>query len=88
YKKNIFIMRNGELEDYYIKETLEEECSNISGKGIIAYKIAELSQINGIDKYIRIDEYKDILSHIIGKRRIKGYKSLNRKCYKRIKKEG
>ena len=88
YKKNIFIMKNGELEDYYIKENFEEEFSNISGKGIIAYKIAELSQINGIDKYIRIDEYKDILSHIIGKGKIKGYKVLNEMCYKKIKKEG
>ena len=88
YKNNIFIMKNGELEDYYIKENVEEEFSNISGKGIIAYKIAELSQINGIDKYIRIDEYKDILSHIIGKGKIKGYKVLNEMCYKKIKKEG
>lgn len=83
YKKNIFIMKNGELEDYYIKENFEEEISNISGKGIIAYKIAELSQINGIDKYIKIDEYKDILSYIIGKRKIKGYKVLNKIYYKK-----
>ncbi len=76
------------FESRDIKENFKEEISNISGKGIIAYKIAELSQINEIDKYIRIDEYKDILSHIIGKRKIKGYNLLDRMRYKRIKKEG
>lgn len=83
YKKNIFIMKNGELEDYYIKENFGEEFSDISGKGIMAYKIAELSQLNGIDKYIKIDEYKNILSYIIGKRKIKGYKALDKMCYKK-----
>ena len=36
-------MQKGELEDYYKKDNFGEEFSNITGKGIIAYKIAELS---------------------------------------------
>ena len=65
YDKNIFIMQKGELEDYYKKENFGEEFTNISGKGITAYKIAELSTYRGIDNYIEIDEYKNILSDII-----------------------
>ena len=83
YKKNIFIMKDGELENYYIRENFGEEFSNISGKGIMAYKIAELSQLNGINKYMKIDEYKVILSHIIGKRKIKCYKVLKKIYYKK-----
>ena len=64
YEQNIFIMQKGELEDYYKKENFGEEFTNISGKGITAYKISELSTINGIETYIEIDEYKNILSHI------------------------
>ena len=67
YTKNIFIMQKGELEDYYIKENFGEDFSNISGKGIIAYKIAELASSKGIDTYMEIDEYKTILSYILGK---------------------
>lgn len=67
YTKNIFIMQKGELEDYYIKENFGEDFSNISGKGIIAYKIAELASSKGIDSYMEIDEYKTILSYILGK---------------------
>ena len=65
YKKNIFIMKKGELEDYYLKENFGGEFSNISGKGIVAYKIAELASANGIDTYMEIEEYKEILSNII-----------------------
>ena len=65
YNKNIFIMQKGELEDYYKKESFGEEFTNISGKGITAYKIAELSTYKEIDSYIEIDEYKNILSKII-----------------------
>ncbi len=65
YKRNIFIMQKGELEDYYLKENFGNEFSNISGKGIVAYKIAELASINGIDMYMEIDEYKKILSYIL-----------------------
>lgn len=64
-KKNIFIMQKGELEDYYIKENFGDEFSNISGKGIVAYKIAELAPIKGIDTYIEIEEYEKILSYIL-----------------------
>lgn len=38
-------MQKGELEDYYLKENFGDEFSNISGKGITAYKIAELAPI-------------------------------------------
>lgn len=65
YKNGIFIMKKGELEDYYKKENFGEEFSNISGKGIIAYKIAELASTYGIDKYMEIEEYKEILSNIL-----------------------
>ena len=65
YKKNIFIMQKGELEDYYLNENFGDEFFNISGKGIVAYKIAELAAINGIDVYMEIEEYKKILSHIL-----------------------
>ncbi len=65
YKKNIFIMQKGELEDYYLKENFWDEFSNISGKGIVAYKIAELAPIKGIDTYIEIEEYEKILSCIL-----------------------
>lgn len=65
YTKNIFIMQKGELEDYYLKENFGNEFSNISGKGIVAYKIAELAYNNGIDMYMEIEEYKEILSHIL-----------------------
>lgn len=66
YNKDIFIMKNGELEDYYKRENFGEDFDNISGKGIIAYKISELSERYGIDKYMNINEYKEILKHIIG----------------------
>ena len=65
YKNGIFIMQKGELEDYYKKDNFREEFSKISGKGIIAYKIAELASNYGVDKYIEIEEYKKILSNII-----------------------
>lgn len=65
YKNGIFIMQKGELEDYYKKENFGEEFSNINGKGIIAYKIAELASTCGIDKYMEIEEYKEILSNIL-----------------------
>ena len=58
-------MQKGELEDYYKKENFGEDFTNISGKGITAYKISELSDVNGIDAYIEIDEYKNILSRIL-----------------------
>lgn len=60
------IMQKGELEDYYKKYNFEEEFTGISGKGIIAYKIAELASTQGIDKYIETEEYKEILSNILG----------------------
>lgn len=65
YGKDIFIMQNGELEDYYKKDNFGEEFTGIGGKGIIAYKIAELASTQGIDKYIEIEEYKEILSNIL-----------------------
>ena len=58
-------MKKGELEDYYKRENFGEEFSNISGKGIIAYKIVELASMYGIDKYMEIEEYKEILSNIL-----------------------
>ena len=51
YGKGIFIMQNGELEDYYKKDNFGEEFTGIGEKGIIAYKIAELASTQGIDKY-------------------------------------
>lgn len=65
YRKGIFIMQKGELEDYYKKDNFGEEFTGISGKGIIAYKIAELASTQGINKYIEIEEYKEILSNIL-----------------------
>ena len=65
YDKNIFIMQKGELEDYYKRENFGGELTNSMGKGITAYKIAELSSVNGIDNYVEIDEYEKILSQII-----------------------
>lgn len=88
YRKNIFIMQKGELEDYYKKENFGEEFSNISGKGIIAYKISELSANNEIDTYMEIDEYKIILSNILkNNKKIKYYKKLENIRYRKIKKD-
>lgn len=85
YNKNIFIMKKGELEDYYKKENFGEEFSNISAKGIVSYKIAELSPTFGIDKYMDIEEYKIILTNILGKKQIKlAKKEKNFKYYKKI----
>lgn len=58
-------MQKGKLEDYYLKEKFGDEFSNISGKGITAYKIAELAPIKGMDTYIEIEEYEKILSCIL-----------------------
>lgn len=79
YNKDIFIMKNGELEDYYKRENFGQDFDNISGKGIIAYKISELSERYGIDKYMNINEYREILKHIIGTKclNIKGHKKTN-----------
>lgn len=71
YDDKIFIMKNGELEDYYIEENFGTEFKNIKAKGIKAYKVSELSEIDGIDKYIDISEYNEILSHIIEENNIK-----------------
>lgn len=88
YRKNIFVMQKGELEDYYKKENFGEEFSNISGKGIIAYKISELSANNEIDTYMEIDEYKIILSNILkNNKKIKYYKKLENKRYRKSKKD-
>ena len=65
YKRNIFIMQKGELEDYYLKDNFGDEFLNISGKGIVAYKIAELSLTKGINTFIEIKEYEKILSCIL-----------------------
>ena len=88
YRKNIFIMQKGELEDYYKKENFGEEFSNISGKGIIAYKISELSANNEIDTYMEIGEYKIILSNILkNNKKVKYYKKLENIRYRKIKKD-
>lgn len=85
YNKDIFIMKKGELEDYYKEENFGSEFSNINAKGIKAYKISELAESDKIDKYMNIDEYKVILSYILGKPNvIKSYKKLSKKHYKRI----
>lgn len=85
YNKDIFIMKKGELEDYYKEENFGSEFLNINAKGIKAYKISELAESGKIDKYMNIDEYKVILSYILGKPNvIKSYKKLSKKHYKRI----
>ena len=85
YNKDIFIMKKGELENYYKEENFGSEFLNINAKGIKAYKISELAESGKIDKYMNIDEYKVILSYILGKPNvIKSYKKLSKKHYKRI----
>lgn len=65
YEKKIFIMKNGELEDYYKKENFNEDINKLS-KGLKPYKIVELvSSGEDIEKYICIDEYKEILSKML-----------------------
>ena len=65
YEKKIFIMKNGELEDYYKKENFDEDINKLS-KGLKPYKIVELvSSGENIEKYICIDEYKEILSKML-----------------------
>lgn len=65
YEKKIFIMKNGELEDYYKKENFNEDINKLS-KGLKPYKIVELvSSGENIEKYICIDEYKEILSKML-----------------------
>ncbi len=85
YNKDIFIMKNGELEDYYKTENFGEDFNNIniSNKGIIAYRISELSEKYDINKYMNIIEYKEILAHIIGKQilKIKTYKRASKIHY-------
>ena len=85
YNKDIFIMKKGELEDYYKEENFGSEFLNINAKGIKAYKISELAESGKIDKYMNIDEYKVILSYILGKPNvIKKKKKKKKKHYKRI----
>ena len=87
YNKDIFIMKNGELEDYYKEENFDNELIGVNAKGLKAYKISELAEINGIDKYMDINEYQEILTHILGKKKIKlkNYKTIsNMQHYKRI----
>lgn len=85
YQKDIFIMKNGELEDYYREENFGSEFTNINAKGLKAYKISELARVNGIDTYMNIDEYREILSYILGKtkNKINSYKNLTNIHYKR-----
>lgn len=65
YENKIFIMKNGELEDYYKKENFDEDINKLS-KGLKPYKIVELvSSGEDIEKYICIDEYKKILSKML-----------------------
>lgn len=65
YENKIFIMKNGELEDYYKKENFDEDINKLS-KGLKPYKIVELvSSGENIEKYICIDEYKEILSKML-----------------------
>lgn len=65
YENKIFIMKNGELEDYYKKENFDEDINKLS-KGLKPYKIVELvSSGEDIEKYICIDEYKEILSKML-----------------------
>lgn len=65
YEKKIFIMKNGELEDYYKKENFDDDINKLS-KGLKPYKIVELvSSGENIEKYICIDEYKEILSKML-----------------------
>ena len=73
YNEDIFIMKNGELEDYYKEENFGDEFLGINAKGLKAYKISELSDRNGIATYMYIDEYREILPKILGKRKILGY---------------
>lgn len=69
YKKNIYIMKKGELEDYYIKENFDREFNGIP-KGIVPYKIIEKCDINDINHYMNIAEYKDIMTDIFKKKGI------------------
>lgn len=65
YEKKIFIMKNGELEDYYKKENFDDDINKLS-KGLKPYKIVEqVSSGENIEKYICIDEYKEILSKML-----------------------
>lgn len=85
YYEDIFIMKKGELEDYYKEENFGDEFIGINAKGVKAYKISELAAKEGIEKYMHINEYREILSMILGKRkgRICGYTNLQNKHYRK-----
>lgn len=64
YTENkIFIMQKGELENYYKTENFDDDIK-VLPKGLKPYKIVELAE-NNIDRYLEIDEYKEILDIII-----------------------
>jgi len=63
YDFSIFIMKKGELEDYYKKDKFTDEITQLS-KGLKPYKIVELAE-DKIDEYLDISEYNEIFDKIL-----------------------
>ena len=67
-QNQIFVLHNGELEDYYNTqkiETIKQE-NNISGKEVVAHYISTILNKNNIDELLNIDnDFKEYVQLII-----------------------
>ena len=66
--QKIFVLHNGQLEDYYIDGKVNELKSQekLSGKEIVAHYIASILNKDNINDYLQIDnDFKDYINQII-----------------------
>lgn len=67
-QKNIFILHNGELEDYYKtdKITKLKQENNLSGKEVVAHYISTILNKDNINDLLNIEnDFKDYINNII-----------------------
>lgn len=67
-QNKVYVLHNGELEDYYNKTKIEElkQENNISGKEIVAHYISTILNAENINELLKIEnDFKDYINLII-----------------------
>ena len=66
--QNIFILHNGELEDYYKKDKIEQlkQENNLSGKEVVAHFISTIIESQNVNELLDIqNDFKEYVDNII-----------------------
>lgn len=67
-RQNIFILHNGELEDYYKKDKIEQlkQENNLSGKEVVAHFISTIIESQNVNELLDIqNDFKEYVDNII-----------------------